>query len=194
MTCFSAFFTEKDGKSCFGTGKRWEKLFLRQKHDLTRKQHAEHPFAGRNTQHSCLVQGGLLLVESGLWFWNKVVKVEYYWKCNKFSNWSLIAEVEICRFQISRVKKIVFSTVFTLEGLIPVWAKHTVGILLFTNMLSQYNVYYLCVFSCVLLAGQWAWFYKRKSVDWRPAFARGSCWHCPGWRGTRPWTSKCHRP
>ena len=125
MTCFSAFFTEKDGKSCFGTGKRWEKLFLRQKHDLTRKQHAEHPFAGRNTQHSCLVQGGLLLVESGLWFWNKVVKVEYYWKCNKFSNWSLIAEVEICRFQISRVKKIVFSTVFTLEGLIPVWAKHT---------------------------------------------------------------------
>ena len=31
-----------------------------------------------------------------------------------------------------------FTLLILLKGLIPLWAKHTVGVLLFTNMLSQY--------------------------------------------------------
>ena len=40
--CFFLFLTEKDGKTCFSTEK-----FI-----LTSKRCANHPFAGRNTQHT----------------------------------------------------------------------------------------------------------------------------------------------
>ena len=70
-------------------------------------------------------------------------------------------------FNILFTLLIAMSKVSHVEGFIPIWAKHTVGILLFTKMLSWYGHLVLCKYQAIQIPGmRKKVFYDKTSSDY----------------------------
>ena len=85
--------------------------------------------------------------------YSKLTNYKDNWDPGLFTCYALITLLIAISYRILSM-----SEACHVKGLIPVWAKHTVGILLFTNMLSGYSVNVFRPHSTILYYYNWLHF------------------------------------